>query len=297
MTITEERLAMWAKAPSGTEETKCQNAVSRITDVIRKKYGNDVSIFLQGSYKNRTNVRLDSDVDIVVSHQGQFFPCLSNLSPADKENYHSIYKNSDYTFSQFKNDIHRILQEEFDAGEVERKNKCIKIKGNSYRVNTDVVPCFPHRRYRNVSDVEVEGFGFIGDDGVTVYSFPEQHYDNGVNKNKETEQMYKSLVRILKNVRNDLVDKDIITLDDMPSFCLECLVWNVSAEHFIRDRYYDATRIVIATIWNEMREFEKSNNYAEVSDLKWLFRGSSKITSKQAENFMQHAWNYIGYEN
>lgn len=288
---------IWAKAPSETEETKCQNAVSRITDTIRKKFGNDVSILLQGSYKNRTNVRLDSDVDIVVSHQGHFFPGLSNLSPADKEVYHSIYKNSDYTFSQFKNDIHIILQDEFDAGEVERKNKCIKIKGNSYRVNADVVPCYPHRRYRSVSDVEVEGFGFVGDDGVTVYSFPEQHYDNGVGKNKETEQMYKSLVRILKNVRNDLVDKGIITLDDMPSFCLECLVWNVPSEHFIRNRYHDATRIVLATIWNEMREFEKSNNYAEVSDLKWLFRGSSKITPKQAENFMQHAWDYIGYEN
>ena len=46
-----------------------------------------------------------------------------------------------------------------------------------------------------------------------------------------------------------------------------------------------------------MREFEKSNNYAEASDLKWLFRGSSEITPEQAKNFMQHAWNYIGYEN
>jgi hypothetical protein len=86
-------------------------------------------------------------------------------------------------------------------------------------------------------------------------------------------------------------------MNDMPSFHLECLVWNVLLEHFNSNRYYDATRNVIASIWNDMREVDKSNNYAEASDLKWLFRGSSEITPEQAKNFMQHAWNYIGYEN
>lgn len=297
MSITEEQLARWAKAPSETEEGKCQNAVSRITTAIKKEFGNDVSIMLQGSYKNRTNVKLDSDVDIIVSHQGHFFPDLGKLSDSDKGIFNSIYKDSDYRFSDFKNDILSILQKEFEDGEVERKNKCIKIKGNSYRVNADVVPCFPHRRYRAINEVEAEGFGFVGDDGITIYSFPEQHYENGVNKNKETEMMYKSIVRIFKNIRNEIVEKGIITLDDMPSFYLECLTWNVDPDHFKRDYYHDAIKAVIETLWNEMREFEKSNNYAEVSDLKWLFRGHSKITPKQAENFMQHAWNYIGYEN
>jgi len=297
MTISEEQMNRWAKAPSETEEVKCQNAVNRITTAIRKEFGDSVSIMLQGSYKNRTNVKLDSDVDIVVLHTDYFFPDLGNLSDSDKSTYHSIYKGSDYTFAQFKNDIQRLLQDEFDYGEIERKNKCIRVKENSYRVNADVVPCFAHRRYRSLDGIEAEGVAFISDDSSRVYSFPEHHYENGVNKNKETEQMYKAIVRILKNVRNDLAEKNIITLDNMPSFYLECLVWNVLSEHFDSNRYHDATRNVIATIWNDMREIEKSNNYAEVSDLKWLFRGNSKITPKQAEDFMQYAWNYIGYEN
>ena len=67
--------------------------------------------------------------------------------------------------------------------------------------------------------------------------------------------------------------------------------------HFQKNTYAEATRAIIATVWNEMGELEKANNYAEVSDLKWLFRGNQNRTHQQARAFMQHAWNYIGYEN
>jgi tRNA nucleotidyltransferase (CCA-adding enzyme) len=66
MAINEDQLKRWATAPSETEETKCQNAVRLITNAIKERFGSDVTVFLQGSYKNRTNVRQDSDVDIVV---------------------------------------------------------------------------------------------------------------------------------------------------------------------------------------------------------------------------------------
>jgi len=94
------------------------------------------------------------------------------------------------------------------------------------------------------------------------------------------------------------VDQETITLEKMPSFFLECLVWNVLPNaHFQKSTYADATRAAIATVWNEMREAEKANNYAEVSDLKWLFKGSPNRTHQQAKDFMQHAWDFIGYEN
>lgn len=296
MSVSEEQMKIWAKAPSESEEAKCQNAVSRISTIVRNKFGDDVSIFLQGSYKNRTNVRLDSDVDIVVRHNKVFFPDIGKLTPADKLAHNVFYKDSDYTFSQFKSDVHELLNNEFGSQDVERKNKCIKVKKNSYRVDADVVPCFVHKRFRAFNDIEAKGIELRSDDGLKVYSFPEQHYNNGVSKNKETDLMYKSAVRILKHVRNNLVDDGIIKLNDMSSFFLECLVWNVFSEHFNKETYYAAMRAVIAKIFNDMLEIEKSNAYAEVSDLKWLFKGSNR-TPEQAKIFMQHAWDYIGYEN
>jgi len=218
MNISEEQLTRWAKAPSETEEGKCQNAVSRITEVVKDKFGADVSVFLQGSYRNRTNVRQDSDVDIVVLHEGYYFSDVDGLSESDKTAYRKNFVGSDYTFSQFKNDVHALLKDIFGANLVTKKNKCIRVDGNDYRVDADVVPCFVHKRFRSLDSVEAEGVELVSDAGIHVHSFPKQHYDNGVAKNSDTDKMYKSVARILKNVRNELVEKGTISIDNMPLF-------------------------------------------------------------------------------
>jgi tRNA nucleotidyltransferase (CCA-adding enzyme) len=65
----ETSFAAWAKGPGKTEEEKSDNAVS----AIKKAIANDptlskrsVSVFAQGSYRNRTNIRAESDVDVCV---------------------------------------------------------------------------------------------------------------------------------------------------------------------------------------------------------------------------------------
>lgn len=297
MTVDENQLASWAKAPSETEEVKCQHTVERITNAIRSKFGYDVSIFLQGSYKNRTNVRLDSDVDIAVRHDGYCFSKDNFLSDQEKKAFWANFKSSDYTFSQFKDEIQECLEEKFSDGEVERKNKCVKVWKNSQRVNADVVPCFILERMKDAKTIGEAGIALIADSGGCISSFPEQHYDNGVGKNDSTNKKYKSLVRIIKNVRNQLVDDEMIKEEEIPSFYLECLVWNISDSHFMKDSLWVSTRAVIATIYNDMMDLQKARNYAEVSDLKWLFRWKPKISPEQAKIFMQKAWDFIGYED
>jgi len=293
--VSEDQLTSWASPPSETEEDKCRNAVSRITDVVRKKFGNDVSIFLQGSYKNRTNVRKDSDVDIIVRHDSYFFYDIGSLTPEEKQIYETNRNPAQYIFSQFKNDIQSLLENEFDDGVVERKNKCIRVNGSSYRVNADVVPCYEYRRFASPTHVEAIGIGLLPDKGNRINSFPEQHYDNGVAKSKSTNGAYKDIVRILKRTRNELIDSDTLTKDSMPSFFLECLVWNLHDLHFQHATYRDMTSTVIARIWQDMKDFNTHNAYAEVSDLKWLFRGKSLWTPDQAKTFMEHAWNYFEF--
>jgi len=291
MNITEEQLTRWAKAPSETEEGKCQNSIGQITEVIREKFGNRVSIILQGSYKNRTNVRLDSDVDIVVRHNDFYFSNVNSLSDSDQQKFWADLSYATYTFSQFKNDVQAVLINKFGSTAVERKNKCIRVKGGAQRVNADVIPCYVHKRFRTPTAVEVEGVELVTDAGIRVISFPEQHYDSGVRKNDNTSRMYKRVVRILKNVRNELADQNIISKETMPSFFLECLTWNVLPHtHFQKNTYGAATRAIIATVWNEMGVMEKANNYAEASNLKWLFRGNQNRTHQQARTFMKHAW-------
>lgn len=294
MSADEDQLTIWSKPPSETEEDKCRNAVEGITRAINAKFGSSVSIFLQGSYKNRTNVKKDSDVDIVVRHNDYYFGNTQYLTEEEKQLYNQI-PSSTYTYKNFKNDIQQLLENEFEYGEVERKDKCIKVWGNTYRVNADVVPCFVHKRLQTHNSASDEGIEFITDADNHLISFPQQHFDNGTKKNNDTDTFFKSVVRILKNARNSLVDQGTILEKSMPSFFLECLVWNVPDSNLAKGTYTEATKSAIYTIWNDMGSASKAQDYAEVNNLKWLFRGNNDRTPLQAKNFMQQAWAYFDF--
>ena len=294
MSVSEQQLSTWAQPPNDREETKCQETARRISKAIKERFGDSVSVFLQGSYKNRTNVKRDSDVDIVARHNNYFFPGLDELSEQDKRLYWAKHPSCSYTFTQFKGEIQSALESEFAYGEVKRKPKCIKVIKNDQRVDADVVPCFVHKRFRTVDAVSTEGIEFLTDSGGRIYGFPEQHYDNGVAKNDRTRRTYKGVVRILKNVRNELIDQKIIADKAMPSFFIECLVWNVPDNLIDKTTYSEATRNVIIRIWNDMGNADAANNYAEVSDLLWLFRGTAR-THEQAKTFMEKTWTFLGY--
>ena len=72
MNISEQQLISWSKPVSISEDQKCQNAIYQVTEALKAKFGNSISIFLQGSYRNNTNVRQNSDVDIVMRYDNAF---------------------------------------------------------------------------------------------------------------------------------------------------------------------------------------------------------------------------------
>lgn len=82
---------------------------------------------------------------------------------------------------------------------------------------------------------------------------------------------------------------------NIPSFLIECLVWNAELEAFSKDTYTDILRHVIADAWNRTRNDEDCSEWGEVNELKYLFRDSQPWTLQQANAFLQAAWDYIGY--
>lgn len=293
MAVSEQQLITWSRPLSTTEDTKCKNVVKQVTDAIRQKFGYDVTIFLQGSYENNTNVRQDSDVDIVVSYNGTYFPDTVFLTEQQKQIFDRLRVPASYVFSQFKNDVEMALKGWF-GNDAQRKNKCIFVKGNTNRVNADVVPCFPVRRMKDSYNVQAEGIKFIADDGKPIESYPKQHYTNGVSKNVATNRMYKRTVRIIKNIRNYLVDANVIDEKLISSFFIESLVYNVSNNNFNQYSYTQTLKNVITVIYNDMANLDKVNNYVEVSELLYLFRGSNRSAS-DAKEFMYKCWNYVGF--
>ncbi|MCK5588822.1 MAG: nucleotidyltransferase domain-containing protein [Candidatus Pacebacteria bacterium] len=113
MTISEEQIRIWAQPLSTTEYDKSVKTHQSIRKILENHFGSKVEIFLQGSYANSTNVRQDSDIDIVISYHPGYFPDLGFLSEEDKETYRKNRVSHDYSFSQFKNDVENLLNNEF----------------------------------------------------------------------------------------------------------------------------------------------------------------------------------------
>lgn len=292
----EDTFSDWAKPPGKTEEQRTENAIKAIKNAIAaspKLNTRDIKIFTQGSYRNNTNVRQDSDVDVGVVCRDVFFPHYPEGTT--KETFGNV--DGDYNYSTFKNEVEDALVNYFGRPAVKRGNKAFDIKENSYHVEADVAPFFEHRRYYANGGYE-EGVELRPDSGnpFKVINWPEQHYSNGVKKNNDTGRSYKSVVRILKKLSNEMDEAGISQAKNIIGFLVECLVWNVPNENFNYSTWYSTVRACLAFLFNNTRKDEECSEWGEVSELKYLFRPTQKWTRQQAHSFIDAAWDYIGYE-
>ena len=67
------------------------------------------------------------------------------------------FTNATPRIKSFKDEVEDILRNHFGK-DVERKNKSIKINGNSYRKDTDSVPSMRHRDYRQDYTFDKENY-------------------------------------------------------------------------------------------------------------------------------------------
>ena len=82
----------------------------------------------------------------------------------------------------------------------------------------------------------------------------------------------------------------------MPSFLIECLVWNANVDAFSKNTYTAIVRHLLADLWNRMRNDNDCSEWGEVNELKYLFRLVQPWTRQEANEFLQAAWDYIGYQ-
>lgn len=296
----EDTFSSWSQGPSEAEQGRCDNAVSVITSALNDdeelaRY--DILVFPQGSYRNRTNVKLDSDVDICIMLKDTFF----EYYPQGMTRESVGNSSSSYSFATFKNSVERALVSKFGRGEVTRGNKAFDIHENSYRVDADVIPTFQYRSYTGEKDYSGNymyhsGVKLITDGGNSIINWPEQTYQNGVEKHDATRRRYKRCIRILKRLRNHMQDKGVATAQDVASFLIECLVWNTPPEAFAHDEYTGDIRWILAHTCNATRKDEDCKEWGEVNELKYLFRPSQSWTMGKANSFLNAAWNYVGYK-
>ena len=294
----ERTFESWSTAPGVTQQTKSENAeraVRKAIDASTKLGAMDVRVFAQGSYRNRTNVRLESDVDICVCQMDTFISQLDNgLTYEDVG-----IVDSKYTVAEYKNDVEQALKAHFGGGAVTRGKKAFDVHENTYRIDADVVPALEYRWYYRDSSQRVQqvsGVAIFPDAGLRIENYPEQHYTNGVAKNGRTGRRFKDVVRILKRLRNEMNEEGVRSATNMPSFLIESLVWNVPDEGFDRGEYSDDVRYVLGHVFNSTLADETCKGWLEVNGIKYVFHSTQPWTREQAHTFISDAWDYVGFE-
>lgn len=240
--IPESQLGVWAGqgatvSAAGTYASVNKALLEVTTSPVR---GRDVDVYLQGSYRNSTNIRGDSDIDLVVQLNATWSRDLSGLSGYEAELYRGAYPSATYLWHHFRADVLAALRGYYGRDAVSEGSKCLKIAAGPGRLPADVVVCQTYRKYRRfygtLDQSYVEGIKFWDrKDGREVVNFPKVHHDNGVKKNGSgrTSGGYKPTVRIFKNARTHLVKRGEIETGLAPSYFLECLLYNAPDGLFV----------------------------------------------------------------
>jgi hypothetical protein len=236
MAIPESQLETWARQGSVTQSSTTYNIIKNALGADSAPYaGKSFKVFLQGSYGNDTNIYAESDVDIVIKLESTFQQDLEPLTESQKAAFNQAFSSATYSFYDFKRDVLSVLTSAFGSG-VKSGSKAITVPAGSGRRKADVIVSVEFRRYLKFNSVYdqnyVEGIVFFTSSGEQIINYPKPHSQNLTSKHQGTRSCMKPMVRVLKNLRSQLVDMNELLEGDAPSYFLEGLLYNVPSDKF-----------------------------------------------------------------
>lgn len=299
-------LDRWMSRSSASEDERMDRAERMVRAAIDAHpafdgYRSSIKVYAKGSYANQTNVRADSDVDVVVENRDLYYyrynPTSSTPAPDPNASpYTGRWDDKD----EWRTEVTRALYNAFGTSQVDTSGKVAltiaEVPGS--RPSADVVPSFEFRRF-DAADRSVvhHGSRVFSTDGKAIDNFPAQQKSNGVEKDRLTSGRYKKYVRALKSAENYLAENG--TISDLPSYFMECLVWNVP-NHTITTGYSldDGFRATLAHLLTNLipDNFDK-NDWREPNGLKRLFVDDSKWSRDDGLLLCRRTWEHLGYRS
>lgn len=289
-------LSSWSGPSSDSEKDRQERAERMIKDAIDSWSAFeavDYQIYSKGSYPNKTNVRSDSDVDVVIeSRECFYFDYISGVTgnPA----LHDVYEGP-WTPDRWRAEIVLALEGAFGEGSIDSTgNVAINVaQVEGSRPSADVVPSFNYYRYHDSERQHAyNGSCVFAKDGNKIVNWPDQQLENGHTKNTSTGYRYKQYVRVLKRVENELTGKGEI--DEVPSYFMECLIYNVGDDVLKSGDFDEGFKSTLVALWQAL-DGGSCDEWVEPNQLKWLFKGVQKWAPGDAKTLVLAAWRYLGY--
>jgi hypothetical protein len=304
-TISEEQLSAWTKPAFNNEDQKRSDTERMIREAIK---GHallrtlPVDVYAKGSYRNNTNVRRDSDVDVAVEYTGIMFSDYGPNTNRDEvwrarnlSAYDGPFRKADGVtdIGQFKDAVGDALVSAFGSAAVTRSNKVFTVRESTRSLAADVVPSASYRHFFSPASFN-DGIRLLPDrfPGHHIHNYPQQHYDKGVQKNENTSRRYKCVVRILKNLENRMVNDGASPV--VASYLIESLVFNTPNQQFSNGGTWGQhARNVLGYIWEATEAVDCEKSWTEANDIKYLFHVWQKWNREEARAFVHAAWQYV----
>ena len=232
MAIPENHLKIWAQ-PGTVQGAKNTHAAIR-NALGRHQWPGDVRYrtYLQGSYRNNTHLRRQSDVDVVVELTS--FPHTGRLTLPDSQKrlLEERFPEPEYGWRPFRRDVLRAITDSFGASRVKEGKKTLKLVMESPEIPVDVVVAVRYLKYTEYSGQRgyknIEGMGlYLPTENRWTVSYPHIHRRNGVGKEKATNCWFRRCIRMFKNARAQLVEDGRLAPATARSYQIECLLYNV----------------------------------------------------------------------
>lgn len=297
-------LERWMSRSSSAEDIRMERAERMVRAAIDAHpafdgYRNVIKVYPKGSYANRTNVRADSDVDIVVENRDlYYYEYLPRSAAPSPDPNASPYRGRWDDKDEWRSEVLAALRNAYGPAHVDTGGTVAitidEVPGS--RPSTDVVPSFEFRRFDSPDRRAIHiGSRVFSTDGEAINNFPEQQRANGIAKDGRTSGRYKKYVRALKNAENFLADDGQI--EGLPSYFMECLVWNVPDSIIshgleLADGFRAALQYLLVNLHEDDFDSEK---WKEPNELKWLFRGAKKWTSEDGCFLAFRTLKHLGY--
>ena len=305
MATWEDTLRSWVKPPSDNEDAKrdkTQDQIKKALSASTRLRDVGYRVYPKGSYANNTNVRLDYDVDIAVECTEFCFHEVSpSVPPVDEMAIDAKFTpyGKDYGLVPLKADVEAALVDYFGRTAVTRGNLALRVREKKTTLPADVVPCCGFQLVTGIDRSghlsALHGTRLQPDKGSLITNWPQQQLENGTAKNNATNYRYKYMVRALKRLENLLVKEGELPTE-LPSFLIECLVYNVPNDQFGHTKYVDEMRAVLTMIFNATLAKEKCSDWVEANGRKCLFHPSEPWTFEQAHALADKAWNRMGFK-
>src|SRR6266853_1511973 len=148
MGIPEGQLETWShQGPTGQFTSTYDTLRTVLYDSNSPYASHGFDVFLQGSYKNDTNVYGDSDVDIVIRTTDVYYSDVSELTDEDRKTYEGGFAIATYQLADFKRDVLTWLKQKY-GGAVTEGSKAIYIARSGSRREADVIVSAEFRNYK-----------------------------------------------------------------------------------------------------------------------------------------------------